>query len=210
MDWLDRSQVMAKQSGRTAPAALELVDVTPGHVDDLDDDRADRVEALSPPEPFDVFYRREFPRLVALAHALAGPTQAADVAQEAMIVAYGRWDEIRGFASPAGWVRGVCSHKAVSVVRRLSAEARAIARLRLRQRPQDADPAPSDDEPFWHAVRQLPRRQAQVAALHYALDLSVADIAVTLDCAEGTVKAHLFRARAAIAERLRHGEEGRE
>ena len=64
----------------------------------------------------------------------------------------------------------------------------------------------ADDE-FWREVRQLPRRQAQVTALFYALDLSVADIAATLDCAEGTVKAHLFRARTVLAERLLPDEE---
>jgi RNA polymerase sigma-70 factor, ECF subfamily len=203
MGRLDRSQVMAKQSPRSAPVALELVDLTTSRDDDADE----RADAARLPEPFDSFYRREFPRLVALAHALAGPAQAADIAQEAMIVAYGQWDEVRSYTSPAGWVRGVCSHKAVSVVRRFGAETRALARLRLRRPPPIAADT-TDDEPFWQAVRELPRRQAQVAALHYALDLSVADIAVTLDCAEGTVKAHLFRARAALADRLRPDEEG--
>jgi outer membrane protein assembly factor BamB len=40
-------------------------------------------------------------------------------------------------------------------------------------------------------VRSLPRRQAQVVALHYLGDLPVAEIARVLGCAEGTVKAHL-------------------
>jgi hypothetical protein len=33
-------------------------------------------------------------------------------------------------------------------------------------------------------------------------DRSVADIAAILDCAEGTVKAHLFKARRALAKKL--------
>jgi RNA polymerase sigma-70 factor, ECF subfamily len=41
-----------------------------------------------------------------------------------------------------------------------------------------------------------------VVALHYIYDLDVAGIAATLGCAQGTVKAHLFRARAALAKRL--------
>ena len=39
-------------------------------------------------------------------------------------------------------------------------------------------------------------------ALRYALDMSVVDIAEVLDCAEGTVKVHLHRARAALAVSL--------
>jgi RNA polymerase sigma-70 factor (ECF subfamily) len=51
-------------------------------------------------------------------------------------------------------------------------------------------------------VRALPPRQAQVVALHYVEDRSVADIAAVLGTAEGTIKAHLFKARAALAAAL--------
>ncbi|MFZ2016770.1 MAG: sigma factor-like helix-turn-helix DNA-binding protein [Nocardioides sp.] len=61
---------------------------------------------------------------------------------------------------------------------------------------------PADSERFWTEVRRLPRRQAQAAALYYALELSVADVAATLGCAEGTVKSHLSRARQELARRL--------
>jgi RNA polymerase sigma-70 factor (ECF subfamily) len=200
--------VMAKRSAVSRLAPLELVDVV----------RADDAGAVpctpaveeihAADEPFETFYRREFPRLVVLAHALAGHVHAADIAQEAMIVAYRRWDVVCDYASPAGWVRGVCAHKAVSLVRRRAIETRALSRLRLRHLPP-IDPLIGDDDAFWQAVRQLPRRQAQVAALFYALDLSVADVATTLDCAEGTVKAHLFRARVALAERFGVDEEAK-
>ena len=56
-------------------------------------------------------------------------------------------------------------------------------------------------------MRLLPRRQAQTVALFYALDMSVADIAGILGCAEGTVKVHLHRARASLAATLHQGEE---
>ena len=39
-------------------------------------------------------------------------------------------------------------------------------------------------------------------ALHYIYDLGVAQIAATLGCAEGTVKVHLSRGRAALSERI--------
>lgn len=55
-----------------------------------------------------------------------------------------------------------------------------------------------DDEDFWAAVRGLPRRQAQVVALHYIYDLSVADVAATLEISEGTAKTHLSRARTSL------------
>ena len=61
---------------------------------------------------------------------------------------------------------------------------------------------PEADHEFWAAVRSLPRQQAAVLTLHYYEDLPVADIAVVLDLAEGTVKAHLHKGRAGLARRL--------
>jgi RNA polymerase sigma-70 factor, ECF subfamily len=61
---------------------------------------------------------------------------------------------------------------------------------------------PEQDAQVWRAVRALPRRQAQVVALHYAADVPVTEIAQILGLAEGTVKAHFHRARQALAARL--------
>jgi DNA-directed RNA polymerase specialized sigma24 family protein len=62
--------------------------------------------------------------------------------------------------------------------------------------------ASAEVEEFWSLVRQLPRRQAQSVALFYLYDLSVAEIAETLECSTGSVKSHLSRGRAALAKRL--------
>jgi len=59
------------------------------------------------------------------------------------------------------------------------------------------------DPEFWAAVRALPRRQAQVMALYYLEDRSVAQVAEILDVTLGTVKRHLHNGRQALARRLR-------
>ena len=171
--------------------------------DSTSDSGAARDEVAPGPEDFAAFYRRELGGLVVLARALAGQAVAEDVAQEAMLVTCRRWDQVQRLASPAGWARGVCMHKAVSVVRRRSVEDRALRRI---GRPAPA-PDVRDDDEFWALVRTLPERQAQAVALHYALDLSVLEIALTLGCAEGTVKAHLARGRASLAQVLAESEE---
>jgi RNA polymerase sigma factor (sigma-70 family) len=188
---------MAKQVARREWQGLELVDVEveEGRAGDSGD--ADGRSA----ESFESFYLREFPRLVTLARALAGDPHAQDIAQDAMIVAYRAWHDVSRYPSPGAWVRGVCANKAISSLRRRAAESRALSRLRL-SRPLAAAAAPAEDEMFWREVRQLPQRQAQSVALFYALDLSVAEIAVTLDCSDGTVKTHLSRARSSLAKRL--------
>ena len=55
---------------------------------------------------------------------------------------------------------------------------------------------------FWQAVRALPKRQAQVAALFYLEDRPIVDIALILQMAEGTVKKHLYDGRKALARTL--------
>ena len=151
-------------------------------------------------EPFEVFYRREMPRLVALARALSGSGAADDLAQEAMLAAYRRWSEVAAYEHPEAWVRRVCANHATSLLRRRGAETRAV--LRLASQPSPDAELDERHEAFWAEVRRLPRRQAQAAALRYVYDLSVADIAATMDCSEGSVKVHLTRARAVLADRL--------
>jgi RNA polymerase sigma-70 factor (ECF subfamily) len=62
----------------------------------------------------------------------------------------------------------------------------------------------------WRAVRALPPRQAQAVALYYVDDRSVAEIAEILRCAEGTVKAHLHKARQKLAEAIGAPTDGEE
>jgi len=155
---------------------------------------------LKSAETFDAFYRRELAGLVAFARALSGSASAEDIAQEAMLAAYRRWDRVSRLDVPSAWVRRVCANGAVSTLRRRGVEGRAL--LRLGSRRPDIEPMMTEHEVFWAEVRRLPRRQAQVIALHYIYDLGVTEIAATLACAEGTVKTHLSRGRAALSNRL--------
>ena len=155
---------------------------------------------------FDDFYAREFQSLVALARALSGSVEhAEDIAQEVMLKAFRRWGEVQHLDKPGAWVRRVCANQATSLFRRRLVEARALIRLRPHAGGvMDAESA--SEGAFWSEVRRLPRRQAQVVALYYLYGCSVRETANVLDCAEGTVKVHLSRARATLAVRL--GSEG--
>ena len=148
---------------------------------------------------FDDFYRRELPGLLVLARALAGAAAADDVAQEAMLATYRRWDEVQRLDDPGQWARRTCSNLAVSAFRRRMVELRGLTRLAGRRRVPQVEEA---SEEFWRAVRSLPRRQAQCAALRYVYAMSGADIARTLGISEGSVKVHLSRARRSLAELL--------
>lgn len=153
---------------------------------------------------FAEFYLAELPGLVALARGLCGSVIADDIAQEAMLAAYRRWAEVEGLDQPRAWVRRTCANMAISSYRRRMAEVRALARMSTQPEPVPLD---EDVEEFWAAVRSLPRRQAQCAALRYVYGMGGGDIARTLSISEGSVKVHLARARAALANRLQLGAE---
>jgi RNA polymerase sigma-70 factor (ECF subfamily) len=150
---------------------------------------------------FEALYRRELGSVLALAYVLSGSrTAAEELAQESFLAAYRRWDQISTYDQPAAWVRRVCINRSTSLLRRRSAEARAVAKLAGQRVLPDELPPESDA--FWRAVRRLPRKQAQAVALRYLDDLSTAETAAVLHCAEATVRVHLHRARIALAAEL--------
>jgi RNA polymerase sigma-70 factor, ECF subfamily len=139
-------------------------------------------------------YEREFDRVYRAVYVLAGDRGLAeDATQEAFARALARWRRIGTHPSPAGWV---------------TTTALNVARRQLRRAPQPAptNEARARDEDdrlaVREAIRSLPPRQQEAVALHYLVDLPVADVAAAMGIDEGTVKTHLFRARTAIAASL--------
>lgn len=160
-----------------------------------------RDPAVQIPGQFEVFYREEYPSVVALVYGLSGSWWAAeDLAQEAFLRAHDDWARVGLMASPSAWVRRVAMNVAMSRFRRLRAE--AAARLRLVPPSASLEANTADHEAFWREVRRLPTRQAQAVALHYIDELSVAEIGVVLEVAEGTVKALLHQGRTRLARQL--------
>ncbi len=145
-------------------------------------------------EGFVAMYESEFPAVVRAAYLLGGDRAAAeDAAQEAFARALERWRRLRDQPWAAGWVMTT----ALNLVRRS---------LRRRPAPPAAEASPPGPEAgidVWRAIGRLPRRQREAIVLHHIRDLSLTDTARAMGVAEGTAKAHLFRARTALAESLR-------
>lgn len=154
------------------------------------------------PAEFDVFYRREYSRVVAVARVLSPTLSAAeDLAQEAFVSAHRHWAKISNYDSPGGWVRRVLINKATSLRRRLLSESNAVGRMEATLNPVAPDVSAETGE-IWSAVRRLPKRQAQAIALFYAGDMSVSDVASVMECSRGAVKTHLHRGRQRLEETL--------
>jgi RNA polymerase sigma-70 factor, ECF subfamily len=160
----------------------------------------DRRPHLRLPGSFDVFYQEEYGGLVQLAFVLSGSRSGAeDIAQDALVAAWNKWRELE---QPLAWTRRVVANLAASSIRRRMAEGRAMVRLAVGRSEPIAE-LPEPDLEFWAAVRALPTRQRQMVALYYLGDCSVGEIALTLGCAEGTVRATLHKGRLALAKLLR-------
>lgn len=159
-------------------------------------------ERVTNAETFEDLYARDFAAVVGLAYALSGSRAGAeDLAQEAFLAAHRSWDRVGRYDDPGAWVRRVVANLSVSAFRRRLAEAKALTSIAIgsaRALPKLSD----DDAEIWRTVRTLPRRQRQVIALRYLEDMPVAQIALVLGTAEGTVRKHLHDGRLTLARRL--------
>lgn len=160
---------------------------------------------------FETFFLDHYERLVrSLTAITSDPQRAEDCVQEAFIRASARWQQIRRLDNPATWVRRV----AINLGRDTH---RSETRRRRREdatRSQLIAPSPADgiaaDLDLVELLRELTPQQRAVAALFYVEDISVADIADTLELSQGAVKFHLNKARTGLrtmleAEEVRHG-----
>jgi RNA polymerase sigma-70 factor, ECF subfamily len=148
------------------------------------------------------FVAHEYPQVVAAVGLITGDRQgAADAVQDAILGFLAKPPQ-HPVNNVAAWITVVASNRVRDAYRRRGAEQRALGRL------GPVEEATTDavgllDLDVREALMALPQRQRQVAALHYLLDQSVETIAEGLGVSEGTVKTQLFRARKALAARLR-------
>lgn len=162
------------------------------------------IPAVSFHEDFESFYATELKAVVGLAFVLSGSHSGADdLAQEAFLVAYKQWDKVQDLDNPGAWIRRIVSNQSVSMIRRRTAEAKALVRI---GNSEYTVPEMSPDAiATWGAVRKLPKRQAQVIALRYYDRSSIGDIARILETSENTVKTHLLRAKEALRGQFKEG-----
>lgn len=147
-------------------------------------------------DEFADFYSASFPRVSAAVRAFCGDSDIAhEATQEAFACAYARWSRLEGTPWAHGWVTTTA----------LNLSKRHFRQRARRPAPGGATSSPgptSDRLDLLAALRSLPERQRQAVVLHYLMDCRVATVADLMSLSEGTVKAHLHRARATLHDLL--------
>lgn len=157
---------------------------------------------------FDTVFREVFPRLVSLGVLKTGRSDVArDLAQETMLRAHARWEEVGTYDAPAAWCRTVMTRLLIDHHRSAAAELRAVERLG--NRPATADTSTPHLDRWHELLEPLSDRQRLVVTLYYADDRSVAEIATATGASRAAVKKTLFTARAALRRRLDETDGGR-
>ncbi|MGI9623006.1 MAG: RNA polymerase sigma factor [Acidimicrobiales bacterium] len=168
---------------------------------DTGDDDAQLAPPIQAVPSFEALFVDEYPKMVALAAAVAGSrTHSEDIAQEAMARLDRNWAKVQGYESPGAWLRRITINLATSRRRRASTEARAL--LKLGAPEVHLEPAEPSDEHVWTIVRQLPKNQRAAVALRYLEDRSIDEIADILEISPSTARVHLHRAKQTLRHRL--------
>jgi RNA polymerase sigma factor (sigma-70 family) len=154
-------------------------------------------------ENFESLFRRYYPRLVqTLCLTTLDRETAADAAQEAFLQLHLDWERVSHYENRVGWIYRVALNRCRDYRRR------SLRVFRFWQT-QPRTVAEAEDivwEPEWdflEALKELPDRQRQAAALHYVAGFSQQETAQAMGVSEGTVKSHLFRARETLRMKLK-------
>lgn len=149
---------------------------------------------------YEWLFRAAFPRIHrTVTLMLRDHDVAQEITQEAFLKLLEHWRKVSTYEQPEAWVRRVAIRMAVRHARR---ESERPAREQSALRP---GAPPERDLDLAEAVAALAPRQRAAVVLHYYEDLPLVEIAQVLQVSESTVKQHLHRARARLAEAL--GEE---
>ena len=140
-----------------------------------------------------------------LAHALAGPVDGDDVAQQAWTQALAAYPGLTSAANLRGWLLTVVARCATDVHR--ARHRRAVPVGDVPDRPDDTPDGRAGPEgalpdgDLWDAVRALPERQRTALVLRYVADLDHAGVAQALGTTPGATRRLVSDALAALRSR---------
>ena len=170
-------------------------------------------------EDFDELVHRNQKRIFRLLMVLLRDEDAADtLTQECFLKAYKNRGSFRGDSSVDTWVYRIAVNLARDYQR---SKRQGFWKKMFSTSPETEEETPlletladggadserrllarEDVDQVWYTVRRLSDNQREVFVLRYAEDMSLDEIASTLEMQVGTVKSHLNRALTSVRKRL--------
>src|SRR3954453_22707693 len=156
--------------------------------------------------PVEGLFRRHYAELLRLAVIMLGSREAAeDAVQEAFVALHRNWRSLRDPATAEAYLRIAVLNRCRSWVRRQITQ-RAPRPLMLvpeqAESPEDTAIGRDEAASLVAVMRTLARRQREVLACRYVLEMSVAETAQLLEISEGSVKVHTHRGLQALQQRI--------
>ncbi|MCZ9347847.1 SigE family RNA polymerase sigma factor [Streptomyces sp. TRM76130] len=152
---------------------------------------------------FHDFFERHYAELSRLARLLTGePDIADDLAADALLALWHRWDRVRAADHPVAYARGVVANLARTRVRSAMRERRRVALFWSQREERTENPDVAAVVDVQEALRALPFRKRACVVLRHAFDLSEKDTALALGVSVGTVKSQTSKAMAELQRRL--------
>lgn len=151
---------------------------------------------------FHDFFERHYAELARLAHLLTGEKDAADdLAADALVALWQRWDRLRAAQHPVAYARGVVANLARERIRSRVRERRRVALFWSLGTEHVDGPDVAVVQDVRAALTRLPFRKRACVVMRHALDLSEKDTAAALGISVGTVKSQTSKGMAEL-ERL--------
>jgi RNA polymerase sigma factor (sigma-70 family) len=154
----------------------------------------------------EVLFRRHYGELLRLAVVMLGDREAAeDAVQEAFVSLHRHRQSLRDPDAAEAYLRTAVLNRCRSFVRR-QVTRRAARPLILvpeqQESTEDTAVGRAEVGSVVAAMRTLARRQREVLACRFVLEMSVAETARLLEISEGSVKAHTHRGLQALQRRI--------
>lgn len=148
---------------------------------------------------FHDFFERHHAELARFAWLLIGEADAADdLAADALVALWQRWDRLRAAEHPLAYARGVVANMARERIRGATRERRRIALFWSRGPHQVQDPDVAAVVDVRAALDRLPFRKRACVVLRHAFDLSEKDTALALGISVGAVKSQTSKGMAEL------------
>jgi RNA polymerase sigma-70 factor (sigma-E family) len=151
---------------------------------------------------FEGFFDEHYERLLRVLYLSTGDRhEAEDLAQDAFVRIYERWDRVRGMERPDGYLYRTALNLRRSRLRRLTVAAR---KLFVQIPGQEADPAAGSGErdAIRRALAALPDGQREAVVLVGWLGMTDAEAGEVLGVSPGAVRVRISRARPVLRREL--------